>query len=255
MKNRPPFRQVVGSLISMEHLRKLAFPITAFIVLLFITLGIVLVVFPVLAVSFIFVSFARYMIIPGLVWAPFAGLIAWYMARARGLPAVRYGVAGAFYSALFLLPWIYLVGSMMGLRFPHSCVRLTYIAVYGSWQLGPMAILEALVYITLFSGYSPTYIEVEAPMKVGIMILLVLMAFGWILTLAIARNTTRQTQPVVRLYGSSRVSPIDLRQQPSTDEALTVEGALIEVKYILPFLGILVSVVTLIPFLNLLDRL
>lgn len=72
----------------------------------------------------------------GMAWAPFAALICALVARTRGLSPYRYAVAGAMYSSLFLLPWVYLVTSMYGRTIPVILVRLTYVLLYGVWLCG-----------------------------------------------------------------------------------------------------------------------
>ena len=43
-----------------------------------------------------------------MIWAPFGALACALIAWRRGLNPYRYAVAGAAYSALFFLPWVYL---------------------------------------------------------------------------------------------------------------------------------------------------
>ena len=75
----------------------------------------------------------------GLVWAPIGATICALAARKVGLPARRYAVAGAIYSVLLFLPWMYLLLRVLG-RSPSTLViRQAYVAVYGAWAIGPLA--------------------------------------------------------------------------------------------------------------------
>ncbi|MXY47574.1 MAG: hypothetical protein F4Y44_11495 [Chloroflexi bacterium] len=60
----------------------------------------------------------------GLVGTPFAALICATIAHFRGLPKPHAGT-GAWYSMLFILPWLYLVLRMLGMQVPDGVVRQT----------------------------------------------------------------------------------------------------------------------------------
>ena len=47
-------------------------------------------------------------------WAPFGALVCALIAWRRGINLYRCAVAGAAYSALFFLPWVYLAARMLG---------------------------------------------------------------------------------------------------------------------------------------------
>ena len=75
----------------------------------------------------------------GLVWAPFAGLVCARAARARGLNPWRYAIVGAVYSALFFLPWIYLLSKIRAKPLRGHTIATGYLFVYGLWLFGPIA--------------------------------------------------------------------------------------------------------------------
>ena len=70
-------------------------------------------------------------------WAPFGALACALIAWRRGLNPYRYGVAGAAYSALFFLPWVYLTVRMLGWAIPKPLMALPYVVLYGLWAYGP----------------------------------------------------------------------------------------------------------------------
>lgn len=75
----------------------------------------------------------------GLAWALFAALICGLRARSSGLNITVYTVAGAVYSLLFLLPWVYLIAWMYNRHIPRAYVISVYVIMYGFiWLLGPM---------------------------------------------------------------------------------------------------------------------
>ena len=69
-----------------------------------------------------------------IVWAPIAGLITAKQARRRGLTNTRYyGMVGALYAALLLLPWIHLTLRLSGRAVPLWLIRTVYVALYIFW--------------------------------------------------------------------------------------------------------------------------
>ena len=71
------------------------------------------------------------------VWAPFGALTCALIAWRRGLSPYRCAVAGAAYSALFFLPWVYLAARMLGWAIPKPLTALPYVVLYGLWAYGP----------------------------------------------------------------------------------------------------------------------
>lgn len=71
------------------------------------------------------------------VWAPFGALVCSLIAWRRGLSPYRYAVAGAVYSALFFLPWVYLAARMLGWVVPKPLAALPYVVLYAAWLQGP----------------------------------------------------------------------------------------------------------------------
>ncbi len=76
--------------------------------------------------------------IPGIVLAPFAALLAWYLARRRGLSGVREALAGAAYSAFLVAPCILLVAVLVKGRLSGAVVKVCYVALYIVWLIGPV---------------------------------------------------------------------------------------------------------------------
>ena len=77
----------------------------------------------------------------GLIWMPFAAATCMYVARSKRLNVNAYGIAGAVYSVLFILPWIYLVLRMYGVSVDKRVVRAVYVVLYVYiWMLGVMVL-------------------------------------------------------------------------------------------------------------------
>ena len=76
----------------------------------------------------------------GLIGAPFAALICAIISRIRGL-GESYAGAGAWYSMLFVLPWIYLALRMIGYKSFGSdrLAQFGYAILYGVWLYGAIA--------------------------------------------------------------------------------------------------------------------
>ena len=83
----------------------------------------------------------------GIVWSPVGALLCGIAARKRGLSTARYAIAGAFYSALFILPWIYFMLRLLNRKAPNDLVYLGYIIIYTAWVLCPIFIYFAMAYI------------------------------------------------------------------------------------------------------------
>ena len=71
-----------------------------------------------------------------IAWAPAGALFCALIARGRGLSPRRCAIMGAVCSALFFLPWVYLVIRMSGRRVPKIVVVLAYAVIYASWLQG-----------------------------------------------------------------------------------------------------------------------
>ena len=69
----------------------------------------------------------------GALWSPFASLICNRIARANGLDTDAYTGAGFGYSALFFLPWFYLVARMNDRIFSRSAIAVVYVLVFAIW--------------------------------------------------------------------------------------------------------------------------
>ena len=72
-----------------------------------------------------------------MVWAPFGALICALVAWRKGLNWRRCAIAGAVCSALFFLPWAYLVTRMLGWAIPKPLVAIPYVVLYAAWLRGP----------------------------------------------------------------------------------------------------------------------
>ena len=69
----------------------------------------------------------------GILWAPVGAIVCGVSAHFRGLPPVRYTIAGLAYSALIFLPWIYLILRIHKVPIPRFVVKFAYIIIYVFW--------------------------------------------------------------------------------------------------------------------------
>lgn len=97
---------------------------------------------------------AFWVLLVGLIWAPFAAITCILIAHSKSLNVIRYGVVGAVYSAAFILPWIYLTLRMFGVRTKRGIVLFVYCALYICvWMPGPIAI-NIVIALELFPSIS-----------------------------------------------------------------------------------------------------
>ncbi|MCY3542663.1 MAG: hypothetical protein OXH22_01270 [Chloroflexi bacterium] len=90
------------------------------------------------AIAFRAISIIAMSMVFGLLGAPFAALICFIIGRSRGLTEVH-ARTGAWYSILFILPWLYLVLRMLGLNLSDKVAQLGYLVLYGVWLCGAIA--------------------------------------------------------------------------------------------------------------------
>lgn len=85
-----------------------------------------------------------------IAWAPFAALICALTARRRELNRVRYAIAGAVYSALLFLPWLYLIRRMRGKEVSVKSIREGYFFAYAlaARMIICNIILITVIYVT-----------------------------------------------------------------------------------------------------------
>ena len=77
----------------------------------------------------------------GLVWMPCAALICALTARSRGLSVTRYAIAGAVYSILLSLPWIYLWFRMRNRPLPFFIIVAGYVFLYVTWIFAHLSVM------------------------------------------------------------------------------------------------------------------
>ena len=92
------------------------------------------------------------LIFVGLIWTPFAAAICLIVARARRLGGEGWGKAGAQYSLLFFLPWVWLVLRMMGVPIPAAVARAGFALLYGLWLLASVLLVGAGALLTAGIG-------------------------------------------------------------------------------------------------------
>ena len=91
-----------------------------------------------------------------MAWAPFAAWICARSARKKGLDVRRHAIAGALYSTLMFLPWVYLILRMNGGKVTDTAVRLFYIGAFAFWALGGAG-LTLFVTLATHTSYDMFY--------------------------------------------------------------------------------------------------
>ncbi len=102
----------------------------------------------------------------GFVWIPFGTTICVLVAKQKNLNVSTYGWAGATYSALFLVPWIYLILRMCGLSMSNGMIYLAYALLYAVWVF-------AVVMSPILYEYSVVLLIVSLLSLVASLILLI----------------------------------------------------------------------------------
>ena len=114
----------------------------------------------------------------GLIWMPFAAATCAVVARRKGFDVKAYSVAGAVYSVLFVIPWIYLVLRMHGISVSRRVMHSIYVVMYVYvWMLGLMVLNVIMVFDSDWRG-------------VGILLLLVNM-ITWIVSADMVQRRNR----------------------------------------------------------------
>ena len=91
----------------------------------------------------------------GLAWVPLSASICARIAHNRGLAERRYAIAGAAYSMLFFLPWLYFVMQMRNKTVWKPAIWAAYAVLYAGWLLGPIALTLGLLGLSYgtFNGW------------------------------------------------------------------------------------------------------
>lgn len=184
--------------------------------------------FPVFGLFFSFVIVVLAVLF-GLAWAPFGALTCKRIARSRGLNPRRYAIAGAVYSVLFFLPWVYLVMRMRGRSVSVVVIRITYILLYGTWLVLPIWSLYML-------GFAlPRYSEDFIGALTGGIVLMasILMFIGSLVMMSVVSDRAKY-RTVARPSGA--------------DESIQ-DDVLPHIAYILPFAYLMFWLVALLLFL------
>ena len=128
----------------------------------------------------------------GVIWAPYAAILAALLANANRLSPPRYFLAGFALSVLYLLPWVYLMRRMGGGRVPPFPVYVFYVLFYIGWAIS--ILYSALFGLAAFAA--PDY-EVAPFMAYILLASAAINAAAWVLTLTLLTRS-----------GSSEESPI-----------------------------------------------
>lgn len=122
----------------------------------------------------------------GLVWTPFGALTCRRIARSRGLSPRRYAIAGAVYSVLFFVPWVYLVMRMRGRSVSVVVVRNIYILLYGAWLVLPIWSLS------MFTAVARRVEDFGGALTMGLLLISsILMFVGSLVMIAVVRKKAK----------------------------------------------------------------
>ena len=159
-------------------------------------------------------SYMVLMVGVGLVWSPFAFYIVYRRAYRYNLSPLRYGIIGAIYSILFLMPWFILFRRMRGDDFP---IGFTFVICYLFWVLGPISSTFSLAMISDGNNLEATIV-----LATGLVMSIMLIGSLW-------RN-------------------ISLSGMDISIETLPEYG------YIVPFIGVMASELMILGILRFIDR-
>ena len=79
-----------------------------------------------------------------LLWSPIGAFACARAARAKGLDGRRHAIAGATYSILLFLPWIYLWCRLRDKPLRSKTVVAGYMLLYLAWLTGPILLMVIL---------------------------------------------------------------------------------------------------------------
>ena len=121
----------------------------------------------------------------GPLWAPFAALICYLTARAKGLSPGRYAAIGALYSALFFLPWVYLIARMYNKTIPNALVWTGYVVLYAIWFFGSI-IVNLIIGFAAHPGEDHVWdlTNIEVLLSYAIFIIFCINLGTWVLSIA-----------------------------------------------------------------------
>ena len=122
--------------------------------------------------------------------APVGALVCAMMARRQGLSGWRFAGLGAGHMALLLLPWIYTVARLAGLRPPRGLVTMAYVILYAAWFIGPIVGLWLLLCV----GWSRDSLFWNLKPEIGLLSIVQLVT--WVGSMAWLSN--RQSVPELR---------------------------------------------------------
>ena len=173
----------------------------------------------------------------GIVWSPVGALLCGIAARKRGLSTARYAIAGAFYSALFILPWIYFTLRLLNRKAPNDLVYLGYIIIYAAWVLCPIFIYFAMAYI--FFTHTSRFDGLLFELRVFDYLL------AWGASIYVVFNILVLLKSIHDLkHPHSRLNLADDEEQKSR------ENLLLERRYILPFVYPILLATVFFVFIN-----
>ena len=121
-----------------------------------------LVIFAIFFPLFLAFLFVTIMLIIGVIWSPFTAIICGMLSYKRGLNVIFYSIIGMIYSALFFLPWLYVVRRIRSEdTFTDSEIKSLYWTLFISWT--GYLIFHIYVTIMIFSdAWSPEYLKTLA---------------------------------------------------------------------------------------------
>ncbi len=150
----------------------------------------------------------------GPLWAPFAALACAIRAPSIGRSRGRYAAIGAVYTTLFLLPWIYLIARMYGMKLPEALLWTGYIVLYVVWFCS--IVLNLIVAFASHPGKEHLWDFTNVDVIISMMVFTILCV-----------NATTWVVSMVRLYSGHQRSEL----HPNSEDSILPNRA-----YILPFL-------------------
>lgn len=145
----------------------------------------------------------------GILWMPAAAGISALIAKNRGMDVGELAKMGALCSALFFVPWAYLILRIYNVNISHWIIRTIYALLYAAWIIIPTGIL-ALTIFDVKEGLDTTSDEQMPILQVFVLtvlfITLVLCMATWLFSLRALLRYHREATSSITSSTSGQLS-------------------------------------------------
>ena len=145
----------------------------------------------------------------GILWMPAAASISALIAKNRGMDVGELAKIGALCSALFFVPWIYLILRIYNVNLSHWIICIIYALLYVAWIIIPTGFLVLIIF-DVKEGLGPTSDGLMPILQVFVLtvvfITLVLCMVTWLFSLRALLRHHRETTSSMRFSTSGQLS-------------------------------------------------